>query len=332
MARFFRNPVQLSLQATFQKDSHNGFNKELWQSFIIMAFNEKKEEETPQSPNLASTARDQVSSQLGVTTGGNLNIEYMYMDLFLYLSHLDIYMVSFVGILLHNYHDGVELVANYIKENMTNPKNYMVNAIVARPSSTYKGYLLCGLVWFAVPFSLATSLGLAALALDLPITANEASHGIVPPAAATALMGNGGSIFSSLCCLCEYYNSKSHPNQRHYQTDTFTDYDDLRIIVGNATASGRYSIGLGDDTDARIFEEEETSGDVLEYLTYDYDAEVDRFMARDQGWWKLIKEIPYLRDSTRFKVLELLNTRAKKIDFMEMSSEERSKWIAFQLT
>ncbi|KAK9098457.1 hypothetical protein Syun_025502 [Stephania yunnanensis] len=162
----------------------------------------------------------------------------------------------------------------------------------------------------------------------------------------------------------EYF--KSHPNKRHYQMDTFADYDDLRIIVENATASGRYSIGLGDDIDARTFEVEETSGDVLEDLTYNYDAEafvqrnehqqknlnqpptdgsfnapptiepmnleVDRFMARDQGCWKLIKEIPYLTDSTRFKVLELLNTRAKKIDFMEMSSEERSKWIAFQLT
>ncbi|KAK9128248.1 hypothetical protein Syun_017045 [Stephania yunnanensis] len=177
----------------------------------------------------------------------------------------------------------------------------------------------------------------------------------------------------------------------------------------NATASGRYSIGLGDDIIARTFEVEETSGDVLEGLTYDYDAEafvqrnehqqknlnqpptvgnfnasltiepmnlevhsvtskknrvekegnldssrnnnfqmdslnkltetissfaykVDRFMARDQGYWKLIKEIPDLTDSTRFKVLELLNTRAKKIDFMDMSSKERSRWIAFQLT
>ncbi|KAK9162961.1 hypothetical protein Syun_003863 [Stephania yunnanensis] len=62
---------------------------------------------------------------------------------------------------------------------------------------------------------------------------------------------------------------QSRPNQRHYQTDTFTDYDDLRIIVRNATASGRYLIGLGDDTNARTFEAEETSGDVLEDLTYD---------------------------------------------------------------
>ncbi|KAK9134786.1 hypothetical protein Syun_014116 [Stephania yunnanensis] len=191
--------------------------------------------------------------------------------------------------------------------------------------------------------------------------------------------------------------------------DTFTDYEDLRIIVGNSTASGRYSIRLGDDTDARTFEEEETSGDVLEDLTYDYDAEafvqrnehqhknlyqppivlifnapptiepinlevhsvtrerniaekegnldssknnnfqmdslnkltetissfadkVDRFMARGQGCWKLIKEILDLPDSTCFKVLELLNARAKYIDFMEMSSEECSKWIGFQLT
>ncbi|KAH9687567.1 Urea-proton symporter DUR3 [Citrus sinensis] len=71
---------------------------------------------------------------------------------------------------------------------------YWVSAIAARPSSTHKGYLLGGLVWFAVPFSLATSLGLGALALDLPLTETEASHGLVPPATAIALMGKGGSI------------------------------------------------------------------------------------------------------------------------------------------
>ncbi|KAJ6846476.1 urea-proton symporter DUR3 [Iris pallida] len=71
---------------------------------------------------------------------------------------------------------------------------YWVSAIAARPSSTHKGYLLGGLVWFAVPFSLATSLGLGALALDLPITASEASRGLVPPATAIALMGKAGSV------------------------------------------------------------------------------------------------------------------------------------------
>ncbi|KAL8150514.1 hypothetical protein V2J09_020322 [Rumex salicifolius] len=71
---------------------------------------------------------------------------------------------------------------------------YWVSAIAARTSSTHKGYLLGGLVWFAVPFSLATALGLGALALDLPITASEASHGLVPAAAASALMGQAGSV------------------------------------------------------------------------------------------------------------------------------------------
>ena len=76
-------------------------------------------------------------------------------------------------------------------------QGYWVSAIAARPSSTHKGYLLGGLVWFAVPFSLATSLGLGALALDLPITESEASHGLVPPATAIALMGKGGVPTSS---------------------------------------------------------------------------------------------------------------------------------------
>ena len=62
------------------------------------------------------------------------------------------------------------------------------------PSSTHKGYLLGGLVWFAVPFSLATSRGLGTLALDLPITAAKAAKGLVPPATATALMGKSGSV------------------------------------------------------------------------------------------------------------------------------------------
>lgn len=73
-------------------------------------------------------------------------------------------------------------------------QGYWISAIAARPSSTHKGYLLGGLVWFAVPFSLATSLGLGALSLGLPITAEEANHGLVPPATAAALMGKGGAI------------------------------------------------------------------------------------------------------------------------------------------
>ena len=65
--------------------------------------------------------------------------------------------------------------------------------IAARPSSAAKGYLLGGICWFAIPFSLATSLGLASTALMLPINASEAGSGLVPPAVADHLLGQAGS-------------------------------------------------------------------------------------------------------------------------------------------
>jgi len=51
-------------------------------------------------------------------------------------------------------------------------QSYWQSAIAAKPTSAARGYLLGGLCWFSIPFSLATSLGLASTALMLPITAN----------------------------------------------------------------------------------------------------------------------------------------------------------------
>jgi Na+/proline symporter len=48
--------------------------------------------------------------------------------------------------------------------------------------------------WFSIPFSLATSLGLASTALMLPITSGEAGSGLVPPAVAFELLGDTGAI------------------------------------------------------------------------------------------------------------------------------------------
>lgn len=75
---------------------------------------------------------------------------------------------------------------------------YWAGAIAAKPSATYKGYLLGGMCWFAIPFTMATTMGLAARALDLPITADEAGRGLVPPAVAVALMGKGGAFLMVL--------------------------------------------------------------------------------------------------------------------------------------
>lgn len=72
-------------------------------------------------------------------------------------------------------------------------QSYWQSAIAARPESAAKGYLLGGICWFAIPFSLATSLGLTSTALMLPISKDEAGAGLVPPAVADYLMGTAGS-------------------------------------------------------------------------------------------------------------------------------------------
>jgi urea-proton symporter len=71
---------------------------------------------------------------------------------------------------------------------------YWQNAIAARPSGTYKGYLMGGIAWFSIPFSMATTLGLAARSMDLPITKTEAGLGLVPPAVAVHILGEGGAF------------------------------------------------------------------------------------------------------------------------------------------
>ncbi|KND04472.1 solute:sodium symporter (SSS) family transporter [Spizellomyces punctatus DAOM BR117] len=79
---------------------------------------------------------------------------------------------------------------------------YWQRAIAARPSSTVKAYLVGGLAWFAIPFFLATTLGLAAVALESnPIFPTyperlliaDVHAGLVAPAAAVALLGTSGA-------------------------------------------------------------------------------------------------------------------------------------------
>jgi len=73
-------------------------------------------------------------------------------------------------------------------------QSYWQSAIAARPSSAHRGYLLGGLVWFTIPMSLATALGLSSLALNVKMPADEAADGLAPPAAAIVLLGQGGGI------------------------------------------------------------------------------------------------------------------------------------------
>ena len=71
---------------------------------------------------------------------------------------------------------------------------YWQRAIAAQPSSTVKGFLLGGMCWFAIPFTLATTMGLTGVALDVNLTPEQVQLGLVVPAAASVLMGEIGAI------------------------------------------------------------------------------------------------------------------------------------------
>merc|ERR1711871_1239334 len=73
-------------------------------------------------------------------------------------------------------------------------QSYWQSAIAAKPGAAHKGYILGGMVWFTIPFALATALGIGGNALNVALTAGDAGNGLVPPAAAIALIGNTGGF------------------------------------------------------------------------------------------------------------------------------------------
>jgi SSS family transporter len=67
-------------------------------------------------------------------------------------------------------------------------------AIAAAPKSAFKGFMIGGLAWFAIPFTLATTLGLAAVAIGVPLTSEQIGMGLVAPTAASQVLGDLGAI------------------------------------------------------------------------------------------------------------------------------------------
>jgi hypothetical protein len=190
----------------------------------------------------------------------------------------------------------------------------------------------------------------------------------------------------------------------------------LQIAVGNGCATGKNSIGLGDETEATTYQVEDTEHGTINDLVYNKNADAfilatDEFSyeayippvsplpfgdmneqvppaskntansatgkrnrqefekknssteaiteadvmkrlssgigsiasnfnkmydlmekreSRDTECWDAIKETPGLSDETRYMALELLNTKALKDVFLNMTPEERFKWIEFK--
>ncbi|KAI9181796.1 hypothetical protein LWI28_018687 [Acer negundo] len=61
---------------------------------------------------------------------------------------------------------------------------------------------------------------------------------------------------------------KSHPTYRGLRNKNCDNYEDLQIVIGNATAIGKNSLGLGDETDVRTFGVEDRQT-VVDDFVYD---------------------------------------------------------------
>eukprot|EP00808_Paulinella_micropora_P019869 g67186.t1 len=73
-------------------------------------------------------------------------------------------------------------------------QSYWQSAIAAKPTTSVPGFLLGGVVWFSIPFCLATTLGLACAALEIPMSMAEVNAGLPASRAVVAVMGTGGAV------------------------------------------------------------------------------------------------------------------------------------------
>jgi len=113
-------------------------------------------------------------------------------------------------------------------------QSYYMGAIASKPSASWKGYLLGGVMWFSIPFTLATSLGLASRAAGLPVTSTEAGSGLVPPATAVYLYGQAGAWLIAIMLLMAV---TSTANSELIAVSSLIAYDIYRTYI-NPKATG----------------------------------------------------------------------------------------------
>ncbi|TLS22248.1 uncharacterized protein PpBr36_09871 [Pyricularia pennisetigena] len=160
----------------------------------------------------------------------------------------------------------INIVGNFGTVFLDN--GYYNKAIAASPVHALPGYILGGLSWFAIPWLTATTMGLAAIALEssprFPTFPNrmsdgEVSEGLVLPYAAVALMGKGGAVATLLITFMAVTSATS--SELIAVSSIFT-YDFYRtyfnpgasgkrliwishcIVVGYAAFIATFSVGL----------------------------------------------------------------------------------------
>jgi len=121
---------------------------------------------------------------------------------------------------------------------------YYNKAIAASPVHALPGYIIGGLSWFAIPWLTATTMGLAALALESnPVfptfpermTNAEVSAGLALPYAAVALLGKGGAVATLLMVFMAVTSASS---AELIAVSSIFTYDIYRGYI-NPQASGK---------------------------------------------------------------------------------------------
>ena len=112
---------------------------------------------------------------------------------------------------------------------------YWQRAIAAQPSATVKGFLLGGMCWFSIPFTLATTMGLTAVALNVSLTPEQVQLGLTVPAAASVMMGEIGAI---MVLVMLFMAVTSAGSAELIAVSSLITYDIYRTYK-NPTASGK---------------------------------------------------------------------------------------------
>ncbi|KAJ9668420.1 urea active transporter [Coniosporium apollinis] len=124
---------------------------------------------------------------------------------------------------------------------------YYNKAIAASPVHALPGYIMGGLSWFAIPWLAATTMGLAALALEsnpvFPTYPNrmspaDVSAGLVLPEAAVAMLGSGGAAATLLLIFMAVTSAMS---AELIAVSSIFTYDFYQTYI-NPQASGRQLI------------------------------------------------------------------------------------------
>ncbi|CAH6723675.1 urea active transporter [[Candida] jaroonii] len=149
---------------------------------------------------------------------------------------------------------GIFFIVNIISNfNPFIDNAYFSKAFAASPTATMPSYVLGGLSWFAIPFFVATTMGLTARALQSSdvwptypqsLTDYEVNSGLVLPNAAVALLGKGGAVASLLVVFTAVTSAMS---SELVSVSTVVTFDIYRSYI-NPEASGKRLIFISHAT------------------------------------------------------------------------------------